>query len=125
MSGKQSGQTAVALLIFMMVVITLTAVAATITIVNVRSNNALAGGEQALAYAESGAENALERLLRDPGYTGETMSFADGAATISISGTVAKTIVSEGTNGNQSRTVTVTASYTNNALAPTSWSETP
>ena len=122
---KQSGQTLVALLIFTMIVISLSSVAVAITISNVRSNNAFAGGGQALAYAESGAENALQRLLRDPGYTGGTISFAHGTATISVSGTTAKTIVSQGTSGNHRRTVTVTANHTNNMLTPASWSETP
>lgn len=123
-SDKQAGQTLIALLIFMMVIITLTTVAATITIVNVRSNNAFADGQQALSYAESGAENALMRLMRNPAYTGETITFADGTVTISVSGTTSKTIVSEGTSGNHRRTVTVTADHINNVLAPTSWSET-
>lgn len=123
-SHRQAGQTLVALLIFMMVVIALTAIAATITIVNIRSNNAFADGQQALSYAESGAEDALIRLVRNPAYTGETITFPDGTATISVSGTTTKTIVSAGTSGNHRRTVTVTANYTNNVLAPTSWSET-
>ena len=123
--NSQSGQTAIALLIFMALVIALTSVAATITIVNIQSNNAVASGEQALAYAESGAEDALQRLLRDPNYSGETLTFISGTATISVSGTTVKTIVSEGTSNNHRRTITVTAGYTNNILTPTSWSETP
>jgi hypothetical protein len=123
--SKQSGQTLVALLIFMMIVISLSSVAVAITITNIRSNNALAGGEQARLYAESGVEDALQRLLRDPGYAGETVLFANGTATINVSGTTTKTIVSEGVSGNYRRAVTVTADHTNNVLAPTSWSETP
>ena len=121
----EAGQTLVALLIFMMLVITLATVAATITIVNIRSNSSFASGEQALANADSGAENALQRLLRDPTYTGETVSFANGAATISVTGTTGKTITSVGSIDNYQRTVTVTADYINNVLTVTSWSETP
>jgi hypothetical protein len=121
----ESGQTIIALLIFMMLAIAVTTVAAMITITNIRTNNAYSGGEQALANAESGAENALQRLLRDPGYTGESLALPNGAATISISGASVKTIVSEGTVNNYHRTITVTASYTSNVLVPTSWSETP
>ena len=122
---KESGQTIIALLIFMMITIALTTVAATITITNVRSNNALVSGQQALHYAESGAENALLRLLRDPNYTGESILFSEGTATISVSGTTTKTVVSEGVSGNHRRTVTITADHTNNVLTPTTWSETP
>ncbi|HTH72053.1 MAG TPA: hypothetical protein VL737_01675 [Candidatus Pristimantibacillus sp.] len=122
---RESGQTVIALLIFMMLVISITAVAATVTVINVRNNNAVAGGEQAMNNAETGAENALVRLQRDPSYSGETITLPNGAATISVSGTTTKTVVSEGTYGNFRRTVTVTATLTTNVLAETSWSETP
>jgi Tfp pilus assembly protein PilW len=119
----ESGQTLIALLIFMMLIILVTTAAATITIINVRTNTAYAAGDQALQNAESGAENALQRLLRDPGYTGETIVFTNGTATINVSGTTMKTITSQGANGNYRRTITATADYTNNVLVLNSWSE--
>ncbi|HEV7454473.1 MAG TPA: hypothetical protein VGO07_04395 [Candidatus Saccharimonadales bacterium] len=121
----ESGQTLIALLIFMMLIILVTTAAATITIINVRTNTAYATGEQALQNAESGADNAMQRLLRDPGYSGETIVFPNGTATISISGTTMKTITSQGANSNYRRTITATADYTNNVLTLNSWSETP
>ena len=124
-NDPSSGQTIIALLIFMLLIITLTTVAATITIINIRSNNGLAASEQALANAESGVENALQQLLHDPSYSGETLTLAHGTATINISGTTAKTIVSQGTVDSYYRTVTATATYTNTVLTVTSWSETP
>jgi len=84
----------------MMLAIAITTVAAMVTITNIRSNNAYSGGEQALANAESGAENALQRLLRDPGYTGESLTLPNGAATISVTGTMTKTITSVGSIDN-------------------------
>lgn len=124
-SSKESGQTLIALLMFMMITIMLTTVAVTVTVINIQSNIAISNGQQALTYAESGAENALLQLLRDPDYTGETITHDNGTVTISVSGTTVKTIVSEGESGNHHRTVTVTASYIDNVLTPTEWSETP
>ncbi len=124
-SSNSSGQTVIALLIFMAMAIMVTTIAATITVINIRANNTYSSGEQALANAESGAEDALRRLLRDPTYAGQTVVFAEGTATISISGTTVKTIVSHGNSGDNYRTVTVTVSFIDNMLAVTSWSETP
>lgn len=42
--------------------------------------------QKALTVAESGMENALLRLLRDPNYSGEILTLADGTATIEVTG---------------------------------------
>ncbi|HSX35446.1 MAG TPA: hypothetical protein VLH84_00765 [Patescibacteria group bacterium] len=123
--NRQAGQTIIALLIFVMMSITITTAAATVTIINIRSNSASAGGEQALANADSGAENALQRLLRDPAYAGETVALANGTATISVSGTTMKTIVSRGISGSYRRTITVTTAVSGGVFTVASWSETP
>lgn len=119
------GQTVVALLIFVVLAISLTTMAVTLTAVHTRANNSVAAGEQARANAEAGADNAMRRLLMDPNYAGETMTLANGTATINVSGTTTKTIVSQGVYNSARRTITVTASYTNNILTLTTWSETP
>lgn len=124
-NSTASGQTLVALLIFMMVAITLTTAAAAITLINTQTNTVYATGEIALQIAESGAENAVQQLLRNPNYTGETMTIGNGTATITVSGTTTKTITSIGSLNNLARTVTVVESYSNNVLSETSWNETP
>jgi hypothetical protein len=121
----EDGQTIIALLIFMMLVIMLTTAAATITITNIRGNNALLSSQQALLHAESGAEDALKHLTTDPTYTGGTLSLPNGTVTMNISGTTTKTIVATGQAGNSSRSVTVVADYTENTPTVTSWTETP
>ncbi len=117
------GQTLVTLLIFMVIGITITSAAVMMTVVN--SQNATKFQEGLVAYqiAESGAENAIIRLLRDPNYTGETLTVGVGTATITVTGTTTKTIVSAGVNGNYLRQVQVVASYVNNALTISSWQE--
>ncbi len=119
-----AGQTVIALLLFMMLAIMVTTAAATVTITNIRANDQYTKGEQALMFAESGIDEALVRLTRDPDYAGGTIAFQDGTATISVSGTSVKTIISHGTNNNYHRTVTVTAAV-DGAVTVTSWSETP
>lgn len=126
MSAKrQSGQTIIVLLIFMLLAITLTTSATAIIIINLRGDTSYQNGERALQIAQTGAENALIRLERDNTYTGETMTLANGTATITVSGTTPYTIMSKGMSGASIRTITVTATMTNNVLAVTSWSETP
>jgi hypothetical protein len=126
---NDGGQTLIALLIFMMLAIMLTSAAVAITIINTQTNTGYMNGELALSNAESGAENALLKLERDPTYSSETMNMVDGnstgTATITVSGTTTKTIISVGTVGNYRRTVTVTASDTANQITVTNWSETP
>lgn len=123
--SKNAGQTIIILLIFMMLAITLTVAATAVIIINTQGNVAYENGAQALQNAQTGAENALVKLERDSTYTGETMTLPNGAATITVSGTVPYTIVSVGTSGSDTRTITATATITSGALTLTSWSETP
>lgn len=122
---NQSGQTIIALLMFMLMAITITMAGAAITISNLQTGSAFGQGEQALANATTGAENALQQLERDPSYSGETMTLPTGAATITVSGTGTITIVSVGTVSSYHRTITVVATDTANTITETSWSETP
>lgn len=121
---SQKGQTLVTLLVFMVIGITITTAAVMMTIVNTQNATKFQEGLIAYQVAESGAENAIIRLLRDPSYTGETLTVGAGTATITVSGTTTKTITSSGVNGNYLRKVQVVASYVNNVLTITSWQET-
>lgn len=124
-SRGESGQTLIALLIFVMLTMTITFAAAAVTIINTQANNNNTNGQLALMNAESGVENALLQLERNPNYTGETMTLANGTATITVSGSTAKTITSVGSAANLSRKVTATANYSSNSYTLTGWSETP
>jgi hypothetical protein len=128
-ANGEAGQTIIALLIFMMLAVLITTTAAMITVINSQTNTGYTSGELALQAAETGAENALLQLERDPTYTGETMTINGSAtATITVSGTTTLTITSLGTVagiGTYKRTVVVTASYSNNTFTVTNWAETP
>ena len=122
---NQSGQTLVALLIFMVLAITITVTAAAITIINTQGNSSYVNGQAALANAEAGVENALLRLERDPSYSGETMTLTAGSVTTTVSGTTTKTITAIGSAGSFKRTVTATAAYSGDTITLTTWAETP
>lgn len=109
----------------MVLAITITATSAAITIINIRGNNGYSNGQTALANAETGIENALLQLERDPNYTGETLSLASGNTTTSVTGTSTKTITAIGTAGQFKRTVVATATYSGSIITLTSWTETP
>lgn len=118
----KKGQTLVILLVFMAMAITITTAAVVVIIVNSQTGSKWEQGESALVIAESGAENALIRLLRDPSYTGETLTVGAGTATIVVTG-VNPTVDVTGTVGNFSRRVRVMGSYSGGVLTVSSWRE--
>ena len=123
MSRYNRGQTLVTLLIFMVIAITVTSAAVVLTITDSQNANRFQEGLIAFQVAESGAENAMIRFLRDPNYAGETLAVGSGTATITVTGTNPKIITSAGVNGNYLRKIQVTLDNTNNILSITSWQE--
>ena len=118
------GQTLVFLLVFMTIAITVTTAAVVLMIVNSQSANKFEQGLVAYDVAESGAENGLLRLLRDPAYAGETLPIGSGTATITVTGSGPYTILSTGVSGNFLRQVQVMAGFDSQGrLAVTSWQE--
>ena len=123
MLKKNRGQTLVMLLIYIVIAIIITTSAVAIVIVNSKGTDKLYQGTTAFDVAESGAETAMIKLLRDPAYTGESLTLNGGTATITITGTNPKTVTSKGTLGNFTRTVQATVDTSNNVLTVTSWKE--
>ena len=78
-----------------------------LTITNSIASSTYALGNQAYSVAESGAENAIIRLLRDKAYVGETLAVGDNTATITVSGINPYVIISAGRAGNFVRKVEV------------------
>lgn len=118
------GQTVVILMVFMVIASTITAAAVALSIINSQSASAIELGNNALSVANSGGENAMLRLLRNPSYTGETMTVGDGTATITVTGTNPYVITSKGQVGDFSRTIQVVATGSG-FLTVSSWKETP
>ena len=120
---NQKGQTLIMLLVFMVIAVIVTSAATIVILSNTNATSKFEQGLMAYKIAESGAENAVLKILRDPNYTGETMTVDGGTATATVSGSTTKTITSVGTLDLFQRTIQVTASYVSNKLTITSWKE--
>ena len=121
--GKNhKGQALVSLLMFVLVAMTVIISSITTAISNTRATSI---GQQAVdAYyvAEAGAENALIRLLRNPNYSGETLTVGNNQSVVTVAGS---TITSIGNVNNLTRKIEVKISYTNNQMTIISWKEIP
>jgi type II secretory pathway component PulK len=124
MYKKSSGQALVSLLLFTVIASLIITAAAIVIVINMKSTNRLTQSNVSRTIAESGIENALLRLLRNPSYTGEVISLNGGTATVQVTGSSsAYMIKSTGINGNFIHTITVTTQTTNGILSVSSWSE--
>jgi len=120
---KQRGQALITLLFFIVIAVTITSAAVVIILTSTNSTTKFAEGMRSYYVAESGIENALLRLLRDPSYSGETLPVSDGTATITVTGANPYTVTSVGTVGEFMRTIVVSAKYEDNELKIDSWKE--
>jgi hypothetical protein len=118
-----NGQAMVLLLLYVIIAILITTASVATISINSRATDKLYQGTTALNIAESGAETAMIKLLRDPNYSGETLPIGTGQAVITVTGTTQKTVVSVGTIGTYSRKLQANVDYTNNILTVTSWRE--
>ena len=122
----KQAQALASLIIF--VAIAMTVITATIIIVG--SNTVTATISQQMVQvrqaAESGLENALLRLLRDPSYSGETIpANVNGfETTISVTGDdINKTIISTAANNNYQRKIKVKINYNENIMTVNFWQD--
>jgi hypothetical protein len=120
---SQAGQSLVTMLVLMTMMITLTTGAVAVVISNAQATNHQVRGQTVLALAEAGVETATLRLLRNPNYTGETISLGEGTVTITVSGTTTQTITSTATLGLYQRRVQAVGTWNNNALTLSIWQE--
>ena len=119
----QKGQALITLLFFVLISLTITSAAIIIIIINSISVSSFQEGTLAYYTAESGVENALLRLLRDPNYTGETLAIGGGTAVITVVGSNPKTVVSVGQNGNFKRTIQAQMDYNSGYYTFSNWKE--
>ena len=121
---KQKGQALVVLLVFMMVSIIMTTMAVALVIINATAASGVEQGEMALLIADSGAENALLRLVRNPAFTGtETFTIDGGSVAATVSAGTPIIITSKGQMGQFIRTASVTATFVDSVLTVNSWNE--
>jgi hypothetical protein len=124
--SKSQGTVMITMLYIMIVGMLITTGAAYALIANTQSTTVYEAGTHAQAVAESGLENGLLRLIRDPDYTGETIDFGSGQTAVvtvtSVSGTV---VTSTGTVGIISRQMEARIHYNEGVLVIDSWKELP
>jgi hypothetical protein len=120
MIRSQKGNALITLLFFMAISLAIITGVVVVVLNNAISTSSVDQGTTAYYMAETGAENALLRLIRDPSYTGETMSIDGGSVVIVVN---SGTITSAATFSNTIRKVQVQTSNTNNQLTVTSWKE--
>lgn len=117
---NQKGQTIVTLLFFMVISISVISAVVVVVVNTVISGGNFEQGTVAYYAAEAGAENALLRILRNPSYSGETLTIDGATVTIQVIG---NTITSVAEYGNSIRKVEVQTVYNNNMLEVSTWKE--
>ena len=91
-NSPSSGQALILLTVFVTIGLSVTLMAVTLAIATVSGSSRLEQAALIRQAAESGAENALLRLVRDPTYSGETLTVDDATVTITVSGSSTKVI---------------------------------
>lgn len=123
---KSSGQALVTLLFFVLIGMTVISAAAIFVYENTKSSSTTEQGVYAYYIAESGAEEALLRMLRDPNYSGtpagQPISVGLGNVEIQVS-TASGLITTTGTYQNSIKKIEVQTVYNNNILTISSWRE--
>jgi hypothetical protein len=123
MVTNHQGSVAIMLILVIVLLSTITTAAVALAISTTRDTTTQTLGERALAVAESGAENAILRLLRDPSYAGESnLPIGPGTATIAVTGSSPKVITEYGHRG-RVRALVSHAQRHRQLLTVSSWRE--
>lgn len=117
---NSSGQALVTLLFFVIIGVTIISAQAIVLYTNVLAASTVERGIDAYYIAESGAEEAILRILRDPSYSGGQISIDGGTATIEVDSGV---IISTGAHNNSVRKIKVETATNNGVLTIDSWEE--
>jgi len=118
---NNNGQALITLIFFTIIAIMIATASISIITGSSTATGSIETEQSSYYMAESGIENAILRLLRDPNYTGESISINNGTTTITVTGSNPYTITSVGQLGVIKRTVQAVVSYNNNILSVTSW----
>lgn len=122
---NSQGNALITLVFFTVIAITIITASALVLSANLLSTSSVEQGTQAYYNAESGAENGMLSILRNPQITGtQTMTFDNGTASVNINPTP-DVIISTGTSGKSTRTVKVITSHDPDGIHITSWQEVP
>lgn len=117
---SQRGHALITLLFFMVISLTIVTGVTIVVLNNAAATSEAEQGTIAYYAAETGAENALLRLVRDPNYTGETLNIDGGSVVIQVNN---GTIISAATISRAVRKIQVETTNTNNQVNVASWKE--
>lgn len=120
--NSQKGQALITLLFFMIIGVTIISSAALVISAGILSSSTSEQGLAAYYAAESGAEEGILYLLRNPAYSGTlpTLSVGSGQASVNIN---SGTIISTGSYGAAVRKIQVQTTNTGGAFTVSSWKE--
>lgn len=119
----KQGQALIVLIVFVSIATIIISSAVVVTVINSRLGSDQTQSVNAFSAAETGANEAILSILRNLSYTGGTLTVGDAVATITVSGSSDKTIVSVGSVGKFVKKVQVSGTYTGNNFTVSSWSE--
>lgn len=125
MMANKKGTAMIILLLIMSVAMSMVG-AAVVTIMSATQKTSFSEqGVVGLKIAESGAEEALIRILRDPNYTGGTLTIDEGNATIQVTGSTIKTITVTTDYAQVNQRVVVTVNTAGDLLKILAWQINP
>ena len=119
----QHGYILTALLVFIVVILVISTTSIMVSISSLRGQSHIDAGVATLNAAESGAENAILRLLRDPGYTGENLVVDGVDIELSVLHGTPTIVTSTADSGAYEKTIEVRLVRTNGILQLQSWKE--
>jgi hypothetical protein len=117
---RNTGQALVTLLFFAVIGMIIISAAAVILYTNIAALTVSLQGNYAYYVAESGVEEALIRMLRDPGYTGGDLTIGSANVEIQVQNGV---ITSTGTYGSKVRKIQALTETDSNGTRVISWKE--
>ncbi len=117
------GQATTSILMVMFLGLAVITASVSLIDINMTTTASLVEADSALIVAESGAEEALIRLLRDPNYSGETLNLTNGVASINVGSANPIIVESTGVVGNHMRKVEVSVSFVSGTMIVNSWKE--
>jgi len=121
---KSGGQILTSVIVFVAFGLSVIALSAILTIINLQNSMKNIESLNCLSFAESGVEEALLNLLRDPSYTGGTFSVDSAEVIVTVSTNAGvSTINSKAIYNGFTRSIVATASIENMELSLLSWSE--
>lgn len=118
--NKNKGQALVTLLFFVIIGITIISAETVVLYNNVLAASTSEQGTDAYYVAESGIEEGIIRVIRNPNYSGGTLTVGSGSVVIQVNN---GTITAIGTYNNSVRTIQITTTSTNGVLTINSWKE--